>query len=324
MKRKNVLITGIQGFVGSNLALHQLARGHHVIGIVRDRNHKTRSDVLDKCSITYGSIDDPTVVDHAVAYYEIDTVFHLAANSIVKIGVMDPVSNYRTNVMGTVHVLDAVRRERPGAKVVVASSDKSYGSHDKMPYTEDMKLNPEDPYSTSKGCTDMISQSFAKTYGMNINTVRCSNIYGPGDMNTSRLIPNSILRILRGQKPEIYSGVRDYRREFVYVGDVCNAYDLLVEKGQPGEIYNIGIKKFHTIEETVALLSDFMGSSGYDIIKKDFPEIPHQWMDASKLMDLGWKHTVGFEEGLLKTIEWYKNRHQEQQARTEWACRNKA
>jgi len=305
---KTCLITGINGFVGSSLALHQLSKGHHVVGIVRDDNHKTRDDVLAKCSITRGSIEDPSVVDHAVSYYEVDTVFHLAANSIVRIGTKDPVSNYRTNVMGTVHVLDAVRRINPKAKVVVASSDKSYGSQEKLPYTEDMRLVPEDPYSTSKACTDMIAQSFSKTYGLDINVVRCSNIYGPGDMNLSRLVPNSIRRILMGGKPEIYSGVLGYKRELIYVDDVCEAYDLVSRKGKLGHIYNIGINKFNTIGEVVEIISRLMDSNGFDIIEKDFPEIPYQWMDGSKLGALGWKETVGLEEGLQRSINWYTKR----------------
>lgn len=316
----NVLITGLQGFVGSNLALDRLAKGDHVVGIVRDKNHKTREDVLSMCSVIQGNIDDPATVDHALSYYEIDTVFHLAANSIVKVGVSDPLSNFRTNVMGTVNVLDGVRRIRPKAKVVVASSDKAYGSHKELPYREDMKLIPEDPYSTSKACTDMISQSFAKTYGLNINTVRCSNIFGPGDMNTSRLIPNSVLRILRGERPQIYSGVLSYRREMIYVGDACHAYSLLVEKGEPGEIYNIGINQFHTIEEIVNIIMRLMSADGsVDVIQKDFPEIPFQWMDGSKLATLGWAPATSFEEGLLHTIEWYKKQHTKEVSRIESA-----
>ena len=322
MSRKNVLITGIQGFVGSNLAKMEVASGNHVIGIVRDKNHKTRPEVLDTCSIIRGSIDDPAVVDHAISYYEVDVVYHLAANSIVKVGVANPLANYRTNVMGTVHVLDAVRRIAPHAKVVVASSDKAYGSHDKMPYTEDMKLIAEDPYSTSKACTDLISQSFAKTYGLNVNTVRCSNIYGPGDMNTSRLIPNSILRILRGEKPMVYSGVMQYRRELIYVDDVCRAYQLLCEIGQPGEIYNIGINSFVTIADVVDRISRMMGSNGFAVVEKDFPEIPHQWMDGSKIMSLGWTAQVGFDDGLARTINWYVDRWNKVTEDIEWARSN--
>lgn len=319
MSKKNILITGIQGFVGSNLAIQELAAGNHVIGVVRDTNHKSRVDVLDKCSIVRGDVTDASLIDRAVGYYEVDKIYHLAANAIVKVGMADPVSNYKTNLMGTVNVLDAARRISPKAKVVVASSDKAYGEHDKMPYVEEMKLNPGCPYSTSKSCTDMISQSYAKTYDMDINTVRCSNIYGPGDMNTSRLIPNSILRCLRGVKPVIYSGVADFRREFIYVGDVAKAYRLVSEQGAPGEIYNIGINSFHTIKETVSKISEIIGVDGVDVIDKDFPEIPFQWMDGEKLAALGWKPEVSFDGGLRRSVEWYRVRHQKDVDSKEWA-----
>lgn len=316
---KNVLITGINGFVGSALAIDQLARGNRVHGIVRDTNHKTREDVLSRCTVVRGDIRDQRMIDDTVSKYDIDTVFHLAANSIVQHGVKDPVNNYEVNVMGTVKVLDSVRRINPEAKVVVASSDKAYGDHEVMPYVEDMKLNPGCPYSTSKSCTDMVSQSFALTYGLNVNTVRCSNIYGPGDMNLSRLIPNSILRCLRGEKPMIYSGVAGYRREFIYVDDVCAAYNLVASSGEPGEIYNIGINSFHTIEEVVRMISDIMGDVGVEVVEKSFPEIRFQWMDGSKLAALGWDAEVSFEEGLRRCVEWYTKREAEDRKVQEWA-----
>ncbi len=316
---KNVLITGINGFVGSGLAIDQLSRGHRVVGIVRDDNHKTRSDVLSRCSIVRGDIRDQRLIDDVMARYDIDTVFHLAANSIVQHGVKDPVNNYEVNIMGTVKVLDSVRRINPKAKVVVASSDKAYGDHDVMPYVEDMKLNPGCPYSTSKSCTDMISQSFAMTYGLNVNTVRCSNIYGPGDMNLSRLIPNSILRCLRGDRPMIYSGVADYRREFIYIDDVCNAYNLVSTAGVAGEIYNIGINSFHTIGDAVTKISAIMGANGVEVVERGFPEIAFQWMDGSKLAALGWEAHVGFEEGLSRSAEWYAARAAEDKITQEWA-----
>lgn len=319
MTRSTILITGIQGFVGSNLAIKELAAGNHVVGIVRDVNHKTRPDVLKRCSIIKGDVTDLNLVDHAVGYYEIDTVYHLAANSIVKVGMADPVSNYKSNVMGTVNVLDSIRRINPDAKIVIASSDKAYGNHDIMPYVEDMKLNPGCPYSTSKSCTDLISQSFALSYGMNVNTVRCSNIYGSGDMNVSRLIPNSMLRCLRGENPMIYSGVSDYRREFIYVDDVCEAYQLVCEKGEPGEIYNIGINSFHTIGEVVSKIAKVMGTNEVDVVDKSFPEIPFQWMDGSKLAKLGWSAEVGFDEGLKRTAEWYTDRYKKEVDTIDWA-----
>jgi len=321
--RKNVLITGIQGFVGSELAIDQLARGNRVIGIVRDLNHKTRKDILSNCAIARGDIRDQSLVDDVMTKYDIDTVFHLAANSIVQHGVKDPVNNYDVNVMGTVKVLDSVRRINPKAKVVVASSDKAYGDHDVMPYVEDMKLNPGCPYSTSKACTDMISQSFSKTYGLDINTVRCSNIYGPGDMNVSRLIPNSILRCLNGRTPMIYSGVAEYRREFIYIDDVCNAYNLVAAKGVSGEIYNIGINSFHTISQVVTLIADLTGVREVEVVDKDFPEIPFQWMDGTKLQRLGWSPTIEFEEGLRRSVQWYTKRDAQDKEIKLWAKEKK-
>lgn len=318
---ENVLITGINGFVGSNLALDQLARENHVIGIVKDRNRKSRLDVLEKCSIVYGDICDLSLVDNVVSHYEVDTIFHLAANSIVKMGVKDPVSNYMTNVMGTVNILDSARRINPAARIVCASSDKAYGVHEKMPYTEDMKLNPGCPYGTSKSCADMVAQSFAKTYGLNVGVVRCSNIYGPGDMNTSRLVPNSILRILRGERPMIYSGVASYKRELIYIKDVCEAYNLVAKEGVSGGIYNIGINKFYTIEEVVRNISNLMGSDGIEVVEKDFPEIPDQWMDGSKLKSLGWKENVDLEEGLKRSIDWYKSKVFSEEKNYSWAAK---
>jgi len=315
----NILITGINGFVGSSLALDQLSRGHRVHGIVRESNHKTRAGVLSRCTILRGDIREQRLLDDAITKYEIDTVFHLAANSIVQHGIKDPVNNYEVNVMGTVKVLDSIRRVNPKAKVVVASSDKAYGDHDVMPYVEDMKLNPGCPYSTSKSCTDMVSQSFAKTYGLNVNTVRCSNIYGPGDMNLTRLIPNSIIRCLQGGAPMIYSGVANYRREFVYVDDVCRAYNLVATEGASGEIYNIGINKFQTIEEVVNRISNLMEAAAPEVVEKKFPEIKFQWMDGSKLKALGWKDTVTFEKGLQSCVSWYTGRLQVDSEVQQWA-----
>ena len=205
-------------------------------------------------------------------------------------------------------MLEAVRKINPKIKIVIASSDKSYGTHDKLPYTEDMKLQPDDPYATSKACADLIAQSYFKTYGLNVNVIRCANIYGLRDMNLSRLIPNTILKILAGKKPQIYSGVLHFKREFLFIEDVCEAYHLLSTKGKAGEIYNIGDDEFVTIQEAVEHISEILNFNGeYEIIEKDFLEIPFQYMSADKLKSLGWSKSHSFKEGLIKTIDWYKN-----------------
>tara|TARA_R110000824_G_scaffold72893_5_gene185738 strand:+ start:309 stop:1235 length:927 start_codon:yes stop_codon:yes gene_type:complete len=305
---KNILITGINGFVGGSLAEKELNMGNNVIGIVRDINNKTQTDILDRCTVIRGDILDADLVDRVVGDYEIDIIYHLAALSIVRIADKNPLNCYKSNILGTVNVLEAVRKINPKIKVVIASSDKSYGTHDKLPYTEDMKLQPDDPYATSKACADLIAQSYFKTYGLNVNVIRCANIYGLRDMNLSRLIPNTILKILAGKKPQIYSGVLHFKREFLFIEDVCEAYHLLSTKGKAGEIYNIGDDEFVTIQEAVEHISEILNFNGeYEIIEKDFLEIPFQYMSADKLKSLGWSKSHSFKEGLIKTIDWYKN-----------------
>tara|TARA_R110000796_G_scaffold222600_1_gene338795 strand:- start:124 stop:1062 length:939 start_codon:yes stop_codon:yes gene_type:complete len=304
---KNILITGINGFVGSSLAQMELNKGNNVIGIVRDINKKTQKDILNKCSIINGDIIDAELVDRVVSDYEIDLIYHIAAMAIVKIAKNNPIGCYKNNIMGTINILDAVRKINPKIKVIVASSDKAYGVHDTLPYTEDMKLQPEDPYSTSKACADLIAQSYQKTYGIDINVIRCANIYGARDMNLSRLIPNTIIQILNGNKPKIYSGVIGFKREFIFIDDVCDAYSLLSEKGVSGEIYNIGDNEFYTVGSTIDTISTIMNySGGNEVIEKDFLEIPFQYMSADKLKGLGWTKKYTFKQGLDKTIKWYK------------------
>ena len=305
---KNILITGINGFVGGSLAEKELNMGNNVIGIVRDINNKTQTDILDRCTVIRGDILDTDLVDRVVGDYEIDIIYHIAALSIVRIADKNPLNCYKSNILGTVNVLEAVRKINPKIKIVIASSDKSYGTHDKLPYTEDMKLQPDDPYATSKACADLIAQSYFKTYGLNVNVIRCANIYGLRDMNLSRLIPNTILKILAGKKPQIYSGVLHFKREFLFIEDVCEAYHLLSTKGKAGEIYNIGDDEFVTIQEAVEHISEILNFNGeYEIIEKDFLEIPFQYMSADKLKSLGWSKSHSFKEGLIKTIDWYKN-----------------
>ena len=305
---KNILITGINGFVGSSIAKKELENGNNIIGIVRDINKKSQLDILNKCTIIYGDITDDELTDRVVSDYEVDLIYHLAAMSIVKIANKNPLNCYKSNIIGSINILESVRKINPKIKIVFASSDKSYGVHDDLPYTEDMKLQPEDPYSTSKACSDLIAQSYHKTYGLNINVIRCANIYGPRDMNSSRLIPNTIRKILDNKKPQVYSGVLGFKREFLFIDDVCDAYMILAKKGVPGEIYNIGDVEFYTIKDVVEISSKLMDfDDGFDIIEKDFIEIPFQYMSAEKLKGLGWRKKHTFTEGLEKTIKWYKN-----------------
>lgn len=306
---KNVLVTGANGFAGAALCkrLIDTRPECRVVGLVKDRNFKSRRDILDRISVTVGDLTDFDAVRYAMSRYEIDTVFHLAAVTILRQSVQDPVSCYNTNVMGTVNVLEAARQV--GVKKVVAiSSDKAYGTYEQLPYVESMPVQASaDPYSTSKACMDLIAQSYAQAYGLNVSILRAGNKYGPGDLNLSRLIPRSILRCLEGTAPQLYSGVGQYKREFMFIDDVVDAYLIVAERGGAGEAYNVGGSGFQTVFDTVNKICELTGFDGEpDVVDVDFKEIKEQYLDSSKIERLGWKCTHNIDEGLAKTVDWYK------------------
>lgn len=307
---KNVLVTGMNGFIGSALAVRLLNDGCSVVGFVRDRNYKSRRDLHDRVSIVYGDLSDTDAVRYAVTKYEVDTVFHLGAITVLRMATVDPLTCYMSNAIGTVNVLEAARSAPHVRKVVVASSDKAYGTHDVLPYVEDMALLPSDPYSTSKSCTDLIARSYAHTYGMDVSVVRSGNVFGPGDLNISRLIPGAMLRILDGKRPVIYKGVGAYKREFVFIEDVVDAYIKVCERGIKGEAYNVGGSGFQTIIRTVEMIIEASGvSMEPEILEKDFIEIKEQYLDATKLETLGWRCKYPIKEGIERTFPWYRDYH---------------
>lgn len=305
---QNVLITGMNGFVGSALAERLLKqKGIRVVGLIRDKNFKSRRDLLDKTSIVYGDLRDIDSIRYTMSHYEIDTVFHLGAVTILRQAVVDPQTCYGVNVMGTVNILEAARSV--GAKkIVVASSDKAYGTYKNLPYVETMPVQASaDSYSTSKACTDLIAQSYASTYDMDVSIVRAGNIYGPGDRNMSRLIPRSILRILEGIQPQLYKGVAQYKREFMYIDDVIDAYLTVQDRGLKGEAYNIGGSGFQSILDTVKLIAEITNHPDLEpeIIDKDFIEIKEQYLDPTKIKKLGWKCNFDIRRGLEESVKWY-------------------
>ena len=306
-KGSNIFITGINGFVGSVAAEYFLNGGAHVIGLVKDRNKKTRLDILDRCSIVYGDIQDKGVLDYILSKYEVDYVLHLAAQPIVRICNNDPFMAYSTNVMGTVNLLESCRTKivKP-KKIIVMTSDKAYGPHEKLPYVEDSPLTTFDSYCTSKSCQDMVARSYAMTYDLPVVVVRAGNLYGPGDLNTSRLIPRSIIRLLGGQSPVLYGGVDEYIREFIYVDDVVSAYCTLLEKGDNGQAYNVGGSTPQKIGEVIFKIRDLINSEiEVKVEKSGFSEINAQYLDASKLEKLGWSISIDLDEGLTRSIKWY-------------------
>lgn len=305
---KTIFITGINGFVGSNAAEYFLDKGYHVVGLVRDANIKTRKEILSRCSVVYGSILDKELVREVISKYEVDYVLHLASQAIVSICDNDPYSAYNTNIVGALNVLEAIRvlKNKP-EKVIVFTSDKYYGFGNKVPYKEDYPPMLGDTYCTSKTCQDMIALSYAHTYNLPIITVRSGNIYGPHDMNFSRLIPKNTLKLLSGKNPVVYSHAAKFVRDFVYVGDVCTAYDTLLDRGVPGEAYNIGSGNRYAILEVVAMLQDKINPSiSVEVVDTNFSEISEQYLDSSKLRSLGWEPRVSLVDGLDRTIAFYR------------------
>lgn len=307
-KDKNVLITGITGFVGSSVARMLVARGARVVGLV---HNKKRVDlgILDRCDIVYGDITDYDCLRGIISRYEIDTVFHFAAYSIVRISARDPMTTYNVNVMGTVNLLEAIRNVGTTVRrIVVASSDKAYGDIE-IPYRESQLLDPTNTYDTSKACMDMISRTYALNYDMPIVVTRCSNIYGPGDTNLSRLIPNTIRRIFNGEAPTVYEDVARMEREFIHIADVVSAYDLLGTEELHFSSYNIGGTGEAKILTVIQYISDLMGYKGEPIIvPRDnvFREIMSQSIDSTRLQnDVGWSWDYDLVSGLQDTINHY-------------------
>jgi len=212
-----------------------------------------------------------------------------------------------TNVVGTLNLLEAVRNlKRKPEKVVVLTSDKAYGPAP-VPYFEDTPPKVGDSYATSKICQDYISLSYGRTYDLPIVVARASNIYGPGDLNISRLIPRSILNLIRGEAPVLYDGVAKYIREFVHIDDIITGLTTMMYKGIPGEAYNIGGGEKHHIEDAINLICDMVNPEIRPIIeKKEFFEIKEQYLSGEKLAKLGWQLTKTLEEGLVDTIDYYK------------------
>ena len=294
------LITGINGFLANRLIDFS---GENVFGIVRDGCEE------NKCTVLRGDILDLESMKRIISDNEIELIYHCAAKSIVRIANTNPLYCFQDNIIGTTNILEAVRQINPKIKVICASSDKAYGEHITLPYVENMALQSGDPYSTSKAAADLITQSYFKTYGLNVNIVRSANIYGGGDKNLSRLIPNTISKILKREKPVIYSGVMDYRREFVFIDDVCDAYKVISENGKPGEAYNVGTGEVCRVGDLIEIICDLMGyEEGIEIVEKSFPEIKNQYLSSEKISKIGWQPKVTLNEGLQRTINWYKSK----------------
>jgi CDP-glucose 4,6-dehydratase len=306
-------VTGAYGVLGSWLVKALLARGEQVVVLQRDdvrRSALVLEGTEPRCAVVHGDLTDPGVVDRAIGEYEVDSVFHLAAQTIVGTASRSPVSTFESNIRGTWMLLEACRTQDV-ARVVVAASDKAYGPSDRLPYTEDHPLGARYPYDVSKACTDLIARSYFHSFGLPTAVTRFANIYGGGDLNPSRLIPEAVAAALAGRAPVIRSDGSP-ERDFLYVEDAAAAYlaiaDALPEAG--GEAFNAGGDAPHSVGEVVALLCKVAGTDVQpDIRGQGTPagEIDRQWVDSTKLRErTGWRPEVSLEEGLRRTVEWYR------------------
>ncbi len=310
-----IFVTGGTGLVGSWLVQRLVASGADVTCLVRDwvpQSELTRNGLLERVKVVRGDICDRDLLERILGEYEIDTVIHLAAQTIVTIANRNPISTFETNIAGTWNLMEACRRSPKVRQIVVASSDKAYGDQDTLPYDENTPLQGRHPYDVSKSAADLIAHTYAVTFDLPVAITRCGNFYGGGDLNWNRVIPGTIRSILRGQPPVIRSD-GEYIRDYFYVEDGAAAYMLLAEQlsARPelkGQAFNFSNEIQVSVREIVERISSMMNPKfSPDIRNEVTNEIRHQYLTAEKARRvLGWKPMFNLNEGLQKTIDWYK------------------
>ncbi len=310
-----VFVTGATGLVGSWVVRRLLMLGADVVCLVRDwvpQSELVQHNLIDRVKVVRGDVTNQALLERILGEYEISTVIHLAAQTIVGIANRNPISTFETNIAGTWALLEACRHTPTIKQIVLASSDKAYGDHDQLPYTESTPLQGKHPYDVSKSCADLIAQSYFVTYGLPVTITRCGNFYGGGDLNWNRIVPGTIRSVLRGQHPVIRSK-GDSIRDYFYVEDGALAYTLLVEKMAQdpsihGQAFNFSNEIQVTVVELVGYILRLMQSDlEPNILNQASNEILHQYLSAAHARDLlSWQPSFSLEEGLSKTIAWYK------------------
>jgi len=306
------LVTGGQGFIGGHLVMALLERGDEVVvlDLPGAPGHALQLHGLeDQVELVEGDVADPAAVERALI--GTGSVFHLAAQTLVGPAAADPVGTFRSNVEGTWVLLEAARREESRA-VVVASSDKAYGPSDSLPYEEGDELRPAAPYEGSKAAADVISRSYWKSWGLPVGVTRLANVYGGGDLNSSRLIPEVVTAYLEDREPQIRSDGSP-RRDFLHVSDAVAAYLAIeasvIEGPGRGQALNAGTGVPRSVREVIAQIKEATGTDrepDYLLDRNPDGEIDSQYVDASKLEGLtGWKPLTSFDAGIREAVDWY-------------------
>ena len=318
-KNRNVFVTGATGLLGSWLTEELLQLGANVTCLIRDwvpGSKLNRGQLIEKVTVVHGELEDLSLLLRALNEHEIDTVFHLGAQTIVGTASRSPLSTFETNIRGTWNLLEACRLcPQLVDRIIVASSDKAYGSHDHLPYTEEMPLQGMFPYDASKSCADLIAASYFHTYELPVSITRCGNLFGGGDLNFNRLIPGTIRSILNNERPIIRSDGQ-FVRDYFYVRNAVDSYLCLAEQmSDPdfvGQAFNFGTETPVTVLELTQTILALMEEELQEllepvILNEASHEIYAQFLDCSKARNmLGWQPKYSLTEGLQETIQWYK------------------
>lgn len=313
--KKRVLVTGHEGFLGAYLTKTLIEQGSIVTGIdiVANRPFSVLTSYRDKMDCICGDISQLSLVKEIIQKAKPEIIFHLAAEAIVGTANANPVKTFKSNIEGTWNILEAARDKDFVQAIVAASSDKAYGSHKKLPYTEQAALQGEHPYDVSKSAADLICRTYFKSFGTPVCVTRCGNIYGPGDSNFSRLVPDAVRALLRSRQFVIRSNGK-FTRDYIFVADVAGGYMLLAEQMQKkkiaGEAFNFSCEEPMSVLELFNRLASFFKSSESlkpKILNQAKLEIHHQYLSSAKARKvLGWRPRYKLNDGLKETIDWYK------------------
>jgi CDP-glucose 4,6-dehydratase len=309
------MVTGGTGLLGSWLVKQLLESGSTVVCLVRDwvpQSELVRSRRIEQVNTVRGDITDRELLERTLGEYEVEVVFHLAAQTIVGIANRNPVSTFTANIEGSWNLLEACRRSPKVLSIVVASSDKAYGDQENLPYNETMPLQGRHPYDVSKSCADLIAQTYANSYNLPVAITRCGNFYGGGDLNWNRVVPGTIRSVIRGERPVVRSDGK-FVRDYFYIEDGAAAYMLLAERlasytALRGQAFNFSNESQINVIEIVELILKKMNSSLRPEVRNQASnEIRHQYLSAERARSiLNWKPQFTLESGLDRTLAWYR------------------
>jgi len=314
-KNKKVLVTGYDGFLGAHLTKKLLEFEAKIVGIdiAKKKTYPILKNLQKKVETIKGDVAHLTLVNKIIEKYRPEIIFHLAAQAIVGEAVNIPIRTFKSNIEGTWNILEACKRKKFIEGVVVASSDKAYGEHKLLPYKEETPLRGIYPYDVSKSCADLLANTYFKTYSIPVCVTRCGNIFGPGDLHFSRIIPDAMRSIIKNKRFVIRSDGR-FTRDYIYVEDVVRGYILLAEKMKKfklsGQSFNFSNERPLTVLELFKKITEVSGRYNLKprVLNRVKYEIKHQYLSSKKARKmLGWKPECVLEEGLIKTLQWYRD-----------------